>query len=179
MELLCLFLECLLSFKIFTQNGFTLKISCYRSLESCLDSYFVLYLYSGFRSISSNEPTGAKLGEQDRTANSHMWMILGLVFMFGYLLLEPWLPESNFEDFYFLGSLHFVFTPLGFIFDGWAQVPFVRDRYGDNYHHRLWGKPIMLGAGGLVLWMMMSLTYVIAVITLFPDVLPPQLPPSP
>ena len=65
------------------------------------------------------------------------------------------------------------------IFDGWAQVPFVRDRYGDNYHHRLWGKPIMLGAGGLVLWMMMSLTYVIAIITLFPDVLPPQLPPSP
>ena len=37
----------------------------------------------------------------------------------------------------------------------------------------------MLGAGGLVLWMMMSLTYVIAIITLFPDVLPPQLPPSP
>lgn len=37
----------------------------------------------------------------------------------------------------------------------------------------------MLGAGGLVLWMMMSLTYVIGIITLFPDVLPPQLPPKP
>ena len=104
------------------------------------------------------------MGEQDRTANSHMWMILGLVFMFGYLLLEPWLPESNFEDFYFLGS-YTLFYAAWVIFDGWA--------------HRLWGKPIMLGAGGLVLWMMMSLTYVIAVITLFPDVLPPQLPPSP
>ena len=41
----------------------------------------------------------SEMGEQDRTAYSHMWMILGLVFMFGYLLLEPWLPESNFEDF--------------------------------------------------------------------------------
>lgn len=120
----------------------------------------------------------SEMGEQDRTANSHMWMILGLVFMFGYLLLEPWLPESNYEDFYFLGS-YTLFYAAWVIFDGWAQVPFVRDRYGDNYHHRLWGKPIMLGAGGLVLWMMMSLTYVIAIITLFPDILPPQLPPKP
>ena len=72
------------------------------------------------------------MGEQDRTANSHMWMILGLVFMFGYLLLEPWLPESNFEDFYFLGS-YTLFYAAWVIFDGWAQVPFVRDRYGDNY----------------------------------------------
>ena len=66
------------------------------------------------------------MGEQDRTANSHMWMILGLVFMFGYLLLEPWLPESNFEDFYFLGS-YTLFYAAWVIFDGWAQVPFVTD----------------------------------------------------
>ena len=68
----------------------------------------------------------SEMGEQDRTANSHMWMILGLVFMFGYLLLEPWLPESNFEDFYFLGS-YTLFYAAWVIFDGWAQVPFVRD----------------------------------------------------
>ena len=46
----------------------------------------------------------SEMGERDRTANSNMWMVLGLVFMFGYLILEPWLPESNYENFYFLGS---------------------------------------------------------------------------
>lgn len=69
------------------------------------------------------------MGERDRTANSNMWMVLGLVFMFGYLILEPWLPESNYENFYFLGS-YTLFYAAWVIFDGWAQVPFVRDRYG-------------------------------------------------
>ena len=82
-----------------------------------------------------------------------MWMVLGLVFMFGYLILEPWLPESNYENFYFLGS-YTLFYAAWVIFDGWAQVPFVRDRYGDNYLHRLWGKPILLG---LVCWIFIAL----------------------
>ncbi len=32
------------------------------------------------------------------------------------------------------------------------KVKAVADRYGSDFHHKLWGKPLMLGAGGLLLW---------------------------
>lgn len=149
-------------------------ISLWNPLWSVIWSYIFTPIFGAF----IQRTNWSEMGEHDRTANSNLWLALGLIFMFGYLFLEPWLPDSAWSDWYFLGS-YSLFYLLWVFCDGWHQVSFVKDRYGDNYHHRLWGKPIMLGAGGLVLWMAMSLTYVIALVTLFPDIALPQLPPKP
>lgn len=103
------------------------------------------------------------MGEADETSTCGLWVFLGFVYMGGYLFAEPWLPESEFSEFYFFGSYLIVYI-LWIVTSGWKQVKAVKERYGDDYHHKLWGKPIMLGAAGLLLWMAISLTYIIGLL---------------
>ena len=105
----------------------------------------------------------SEMGEIEETANSGLWIFLSLAFMLGYLFAEPWLPETDFSSYYFLIAYSAFYLLWVFLY-AIKQVKFVSLHYGSNYHHRLWGKPIMLGAAGLLLWMAISLTYIIGLI---------------
>ena len=49
------------------------------------------------------------MGEADETSTCGLWVFLGFVYMGGYLFAEPWLPESEFSEFYFFGSYLIVY----------------------------------------------------------------------
>lgn len=105
-----------------------------------------------------------EMGEEDKATQSGIWVALGLIFLGGYLFAEPFLPDDNdFSQYYFL-ICWVVFYCLWLILDGRLQVSAVSARYGEDYHHKLWGKPLMLGAGGLLIWTAISLTYIVGLL---------------
>ncbi len=104
------------------------------------------------------------MGEYDRANQSSIWIYLGLIFLGGYLFAEPFLPEANDLSQYYFLICWSIFYLLWLFFDGRFQISAVKLRYGTNYHHKLWGRPLMLGAGGLVLWTAISLTYIVGLV---------------
>lgn len=104
-----------------------------------------------------------EMGDAGRAAISGLWVKGSLFYLLAYLFAEPWLPEGDFSAWYFPAS-YALFYILWVFLSGKEQIKAVRDRFGSDYYHRLWGRPLMMGAAGLVLWMAISVTYVIALI---------------
>lgn len=105
----------------------------------------------------------SEMGKELQAESSSYWTVTGMVLLIAYLFAEPWLPASALSDFYFW------FLWLGFYFiwlfaSALPHYRHVNGTFGPNYYHRLWGKPLMLGAAGLLLWMAVSLTYIIGLL---------------
>jgi hypothetical protein len=104
-----------------------------------------------------------EMGRLDEASRTGKWLTAGLILYFGYIFAEPFLPDSALSDFYFF-ILHIAFFAAWTVFDGIKQIRFVRTKYGTNYHRKLWGRPLMFAGMVMVLWMAISLTYVLGLI---------------
>lgn len=116
------------------------------------------------------------IGEFKKADACGNWVTLGIILFFIYLIAEPFLPASAFTDFYFI-AFWLAFYFLWAFCQGTHQITFIREHFGNNYHHKLWGKPLMCGAGCMLLWMAISLTYIISLVLLMGDNLPAGLQP--
>lgn len=106
----------------------------------------------------------AELNKKAEEDNSNLWIGISFIAVLAYLFAEPWLPESAFAEFYFIIYWVALYL-LWIVLSGHKQYRYVKENIDPDYHHRLWGKPLMLGAMGLVLWMAISLTYILLLIT--------------
>lgn len=107
----------------------------------------------------------SEMGKTLQSESSSYWTTIGLLLLFLYLVAEPWLPASEFADYYFwILWLGFYFSWL--FISALPHYKYVKQTFGTNYHHKLWGKPLMLGAAGLLLWMALSLTYIVGLLAM-------------
>ena len=113
------------------------------------------------------------MNEWQEVQHTSFWSTAGLILFFGYLFAEPFLPQTNLSEFYFL-SIWIVFYVLWTLTQGIRHIRIVKDRYGTAYHHKLWAKPIMFGVMGLTMWVVLSLTYIIALVLAGILQIPPQ-----
>jgi hypothetical protein len=104
-----------------------------------------------------------EMSRLDEAQRAGRWLTAGLILYFGYIFAEPFLPDTAYSDFYFIAA-HTVFFAAWAALEGRKQVTSVRARYGTNYHHKLWGRPLMFAGMVMVLWMAISLTYVLGLI---------------
>ncbi len=104
-----------------------------------------------------------EMGMYDDANTAGTWVTVSIVIFFGYLFTEPFLPEGSYSQFYLL-SVWVIFYAAWLFAQGFKQIQVIKKRYGEAYHHKLWGKPLMIGAGGMMLWLAISLTYIIILI---------------
>ncbi len=105
-----------------------------------------------------------EMGEYDKASTSGLWFSLSLFFLAAYLFAEPFIPEDIPLVDYLFFICWVVFYLIWILCNGLGQIRYVRERYGTGYYHRLWTRPILIGVGGLVLWIAVSLTYIICLI---------------
>ena len=103
------------------------------------------------------------LGQDAQAASSLLWVKASAAFYVLYLVAEPWLPESDYLPYAFAGTSLLLWL-VWMATNGLKQQRYVAEQFGQHYHHKLWGRPMMLGAFFWVIWMAVSLTYVLALI---------------
>lgn len=86
------------------------------------------------------------LGEHKRAASAKVWVIISAVVVVGFVLITSLFPENK-----GVGALLQMLT-IAFLFAWYfgsarAQAKFVKERFGDSYPRKGWGKPILIVVG--------------------------------
>ena len=97
------------------------------------------------------------LGEPGLARSSRLWVRMTLWLIGIFMVMQALFrhePLMRFGGIYFL-----VVVWLGWmVTTGWRQISFVRSLFGTNYEKRRFGRAIILGAGGWVIYSMVSLS---------------------
>jgi hypothetical protein len=89
------------------------------------------------------------LGELEREATAKGWFIAGLLMLVLYVVLALVLADSKFADVATRGSgLAFLF--VWYFAAARGQAKYVRNKFGNAYPRKGWGKPLLIAVVALV-----------------------------
>lgn len=95
------------------------------------------------------------LGQHDKASSALNWFYVSLVVLLVYVLMGVFMQDSNAAD----GAsrvLGFVYLLTWYFSTGRAQGKFVKERLGDTYTRRPWGKVLLMGIGAILGYFMLA-----------------------
>ncbi len=100
------------------------------------------------------------MGKHTESAASLSWMRSTIFLMVLYIFIEPMLRGIPYTQYVLLTIM--VGLWLGWTyFDGYKQIQYVNEHFGEDYDHKFWAKCISLGVGGWVAYYAVAITYVL------------------
>lgn len=100
------------------------------------------------------------MGKHSESATSLSWMRSTIFLMVLYIFIEPMLRGIPYTQYVLLTIM--VALWLGWTyFDGYKQLQYVNEHFGEDYDHKFWAKCISWGVGGWVAYYAVAITYVL------------------
>lgn len=100
------------------------------------------------------------MGKHSESASSLSWMRSTLFLMVLYIFVEPMLRGIPYTQYVLLTLMVGLWLAWTY-FDGYKQLKYVNDHYGEDYEHKFWAKSISWGVGGWVAYYGLAITYVL------------------
>ena len=86
------------------------------------------------------------LGEPKRAASAKIWVIISCVLLLGFALVSAFFPDEKEIGLSYQG-LFLILLFSWYFGSARAQAKFVKERFGESYTRKGWGKPILIGFG--------------------------------
>lgn len=103
----------------------------------------------------------ARLGEDGQVRNSRLWVRASFWLLLVFILMQAIFqnePLMRFGGIYFL----LVTWACWMVTTGYRQITYVKKLFGNDYPKAKIGRPILIGAGGWVIYSMVAVTFGIA-----------------
>lgn len=97
------------------------------------------------------------LGEQGEMRSSRMWVRTTFWLILVFIIMQAIFRNEPLMRF---GGLYFLIVAWAswMVTSGYRQITYVKDLFGNDYPRRRIGRPIMIGAGGWVIYSMVSVS---------------------
>jgi len=96
------------------------------------------------------------LGEQNRANSAMAWFYFSIVMLVVYIFMGMLIADER-AAYDATCGLGFIYLIIWYFASGRAQAKYVKMKFGRNYQHRGWGKPLLIGVAAIVGYIFLSL----------------------
>jgi len=102
------------------------------------------------------------LGDQQKAAAAKTWFVVSLAMLLVYLGLAVILPDSKAAD-GLSRAVGLAYLLTWYFAAGRPQAQLVKEKYGADYPRKGWGKPILIGIGAMVGYIIIAIIVGVAI----------------